>query len=173
MPIYHTLGEIPTKRHTAFRKPDGDLYAEELVSTHGFSGTYSLVYHCHPPTVVKQVNEPYAVQPKIARAKHLKHTSLKGFDIAPADDFLNSRKPVLVNADLHISLAAPRYSMTDYFYKNSQADEIIFVHEGSGVLKTGYGQIPFEYGDYLLIPRGVIYQLHFSTQQNRLFIVES
>ena len=173
MPIYHTLGKTPPKRHTVFRKPDGDLYAEELVSTHGFSSTYSLVYHCHPPTVVKQISEPYSAQPKIAREKHLKHTSLKGFVIEPADDFLDSRKPVLVNADLHISLAAPRHSMTDYFYKNSQADEIIFVHEGSGVLKTGYGQIPFEYGDYLLIPRGVIYQLHFDTPGNRLFIVES
>ncbi len=173
MPIYHALGNIPQKRHTVFRKPDGGLYAEELVSTHGFSSTYSLVYHCHPPTLVKQISEPYSAQPKIAREKHLKHTSLKGFDIAPADDFLDSRKPVLVNSDLHISLAAPRHSMTDYFYKNSQADEVIFVHEGSGVLKTGYGQIPFAYGDYLLIPRGVIYQLHFETPKNRLLIVES
>lgn len=173
MPIYHTLGKIPPKRHTIFRKPDGELYAEELVSTHGFSSTYSLVYHCYPPTLVKQISEPYSVQPKIAREKHLKHTSLKGFNIVPADDFLDSRKPVLVNNDLHISLAAPRHSMTDYFYKNSQADEVIFVHEGSGILKTGYGQIPFEYGDYLLIPRGIIYQIHFDTPHNRLFIVES
>ncbi len=173
MPIYHTLGKIPPKRHTIFRKPDGGLYAEELVSTHGFSSMHSLVYHCHPPTLVKQISEPYNAQPKIAREKHLKHTSLKGFNIVPADDYLDSRKPLLVNADLHISLAAPRHSMTDYFYKNSQADEVIFVHEGSGVLKTGYGQIPFEYGDYLLIPRGVIYQLHFAKRNNRLFIVES
>lgn len=173
MPIYHTLGAIPHKRHTIFRKPDGGLYAEELVSTHGFSSTYSLVYHCHPPTLVKQISEPYHAQPKIAREKHLKHTSLKGFDIAPTDDYLDSRKPMLVNADLHISLAAPRHSMKDYFYKNSQADEVIFIHEGSGMLKTGYGHIPFEYGDYLLIPRGVIYQLHFDNHHNRLFIVES
>ncbi len=173
MPIYHKLGQIPSKRHTVFRKPDGGLYAEELVSTHGFSSTYSLVYHCHPPTLVKQISEPYNAQPKIAREKHLKHTSLKGFNITAADDYLDSRKPILVNADLHISLAAPRHSMKDYFYKNSQADEIIFIHQGSGVLKTGYGQIPFEYGDYLLIPRGVIYQLHFNSKDNRLFIVES
>src|SRR5690606_20487327 len=105
MPIYHSLGKIPEKRHTVFRKTDGGLYAEELVSTHGFSSTYSLVYHCHPPTLVKQISHPYTAEPKIAREKHLKHTSLKGFDIAPTDDFLDSRKPVLVNADLHISLA--------------------------------------------------------------------
>jgi len=173
MAIYHRLGEVPAKRHTIFRKPDGTLYSEELVSTHGFSSTYSLVYHCHPPTLVKEIRAPYSVTPKIAREKHLKHTSLKGFHVPPEDDYLKSRKPVLVNSDLHISLAAPRLSMKDYFYKNSQADEVIFVHEGSGRLKTGYGEIPFEYGDYLLIPRGVIYQLDFDQKDNRLLIVES
>ena len=173
MPIYHQLGKVPAKRHTVFRKPNGALYSEELVSTHGFSSTYSLVYHCHPPTLVKQVGEPYDVSPKIARRKHLKHTSLKGFAIHAKDDYLESRVPVLVNDDLHISLASPRHSMKDYFYKNSQADEIIFIHEGSGVVKTGYGQIPFAYGDYIVIPRGVIYQIHFDRPDNRLFIIES
>ena len=173
MPIYHTLGIIPEKRHTVFRKPDGKLYAEELVSTEGFSSMYSLVYHTHPPTIVKALGEPYSVEPKIAREKHLKHTSLLGFNIQAEDDYLKSRKPVLVNADLHISLAAPRNSMKDYFYKNSQADEIIFIHKGSGFLQTGFGKIDFKYGDYLVIPRGTIYQINFKDSDNRLFIVES
>ena len=173
MPIYHKLGQIPAKRHTVFRKPDGNLYAEELVSTEGFSSLYSLVYHCHPPTIVKNLGEPYSVEPTIAREKHLKHTSLIGFNIKPEDDFLKSRKAVLVNSDLHIVLAAPRKSMTDYFYKNSQADEMIFIHKGSGKLKTGFGEIKFAYGDYLIIPRGTIYQIEFDNEQNRLFIVES
>ena len=108
MPIYHQLGQIPKKRHIVFRKPNGKLYAEELVSTEGFSSVYSLVYHCHPPTMVKHLGEPYSVEPKIARAKHLKCTSLIGFKIKPEDDYLASRKPVLVNNDLHISLAAPK-----------------------------------------------------------------
>ena len=83
MPLYHQLGKVPPKRHTVFRKPNGELYAEELVSTHGFSSTYALVYHCHPPTLVKQIQEPYDVSPKVARDKHLKHTSLKGFQVKP------------------------------------------------------------------------------------------
>jgi homogentisate 1,2-dioxygenase len=173
MPIYHTLGSIPPKRHTAFRKENGELYAEELVSTEGFSSLSSLVYHCHPPTIVKSLGEAYSVEPKIAREKHLKHTSLIGFNIKPEDDYLQSRKPVLVNSDLHISLAAPRKSMTDYFYKNSQADEVIFIHVGSGTLKTGFGKIKFKYGDYLVIPRGTIYQMEFDDETNRLYIVES
>ncbi|HEY0299206.1 MAG TPA: homogentisate 1,2-dioxygenase [Arachidicoccus sp.] len=173
MPFYHKAGNIPHKRHTQFRKPDGELYAEELVSTEGFSSVYSLVYHVHPPTLVKSLGEPYDVQPKIAREKHLKHTSLLGFNVPPEDDYLQSRKAVLVNDDLHIILAAPRKSMTDYYFKNSQSDEMIFVHQGSGKLKTGFGELKFSYGDYLIVPRGTIYQLEFNTEQNRLFIVES
>jgi len=173
MPIYHSLGQIPVKRHTVFRKPDGALYAEELVSTEGFSSMYSLVYHTHPPTIVKELGTPYSVEPKIAREKHLKHTSLLGFNIKPQKDYLESRKIVLVNADLQISLAAPMESMTTYFYKNSQADEVLFIHKGSGTLKTGFGKIYFKYGDYIVVPRGTIYQLEFNDTDNRLFIIES
>ncbi|MFT6814384.1 MAG: homogentisate 1,2-dioxygenase [Sphingobacteriales bacterium] len=173
MPIYHSLGDIPHKRHTQFRKPDGELYAEELVSTEGFSNVYSLVYHCYPPTIVKKVGEPYSVEPKIARSKHLKHTCLKGFKIKPKADYLESRVPVLVNSDLHISLAAPTESMKDYFYKNSDADEVIFIHKGKGVLHTLYGKLPFVDGDYVVVPRGTIYQIEFEGKENRLFITES
>lgn len=173
MPIYHSLGQIPAKRHTVFRKPDGALYAEELVSTEGFSSMYSLVYHTHPPTIVKELGTPYSVEPKIAREKHLKHTSLLGFNIKPEKDYLESRKIVLVNSDLQISLAAPMESMTTYFYKNSQADEVLFIHKGSGTLHTGFGKIYFKYGDYVVIPRGTIYQIEFNDTNNRLFIVES
>jgi homogentisate 1,2-dioxygenase len=173
MPIYHTLGQIPAKRHTVFRKPDGALYAEELVSTEGFSSMYSLVYHTHPPTIVKELGTPYSVEPKIAREKHLRHTSLLGFNIKPQKDYLESRKIVLVNSDLQISLAAPTESMTTYFYKNSQADEVLFIHKGSGTLKTGFGKIYFKYGDYIVVPRGTIYQIEFNDADNRLFIIES
>ena len=173
MPIYHTLGQIPAKRHTVFRKPDGALYAEELVSTEGFSSMYSLVYHTHPPTIVKELGTPYSVEPKIAREKHLRHTSLLGFNIKPQKDYLESRKIVLVNSDLQISLAAPTESMTTYFYKNSQADEVLFIHKGSGTLKSGFGKIYFKYGDYIVVPRGTIYQIEFNDADNRLFIIES
>src|SRR5690606_18451598 len=110
---------------------------------------------------------------KTIHDKQLKHRSLKGFSIAPENDFLESRKPVLVNGDCKIILAAPKNSMETYFYKNADADECIFVHVGSGTLKTMYGNIPFGYGDYLIIPRGTIYQIAFDSEENRLLIVES
>lgn len=170
---YYTLGKIPPKRHTQFRKPDGTLYHEELFSTIGFDDMYSLLYHANAPTQIKQVGEPFSVAPKLVSDKQLKHRSLKGFGVKPEADYIKSRKPVLVNKDCKIVLSAPTESMTDYFFKNADADEVIFVHVGSGVLKTMYGNIPFEYGDYLVIPRGTIYQLHFNDADNRLFIVES
>jgi len=173
MPHYHTLGSIPHKRHTQFRKPDGNLYAEQLFSTEGFSSDYSLLYHCNPPTAIIHTDEPYDVMPKISEEKMLKHRSLEGFKIKPAPDFLASRKTILVNNDCHITLAAPTAGTQDYFYKNADADELIFIHEGSGTLLTQYGSLDFSYGDYLLIPRGSIYQVNFTTQNNRLFIVES
>ncbi len=170
---YFAMGQIPPKRHTQFRKPNGDLYKEELFSTEGFSDLYSLLYHCNPPTQIVQVGDPYSVEPKLVHDKQLKHRSLRGFQISPEDDYLKSRKPVLVNNDCKIVLAAPRKSMTDYFFKNADADEVIFVHEGSGTLRTMYGNIPFGYGDYLVVPRGTIYQMEFDTEANRLLIVES
>ncbi len=173
MPHYHTLGSIPHKRHIQFRKPDGGLYSEQLFSTEGFSNDYSLLYHCHPPTQIIATDEPINVAPKVAEEKMLKHRSFEGFKVKPAADYLDSRKAVLVNNDCHLVLAAPQQSMTDYFYKNADADEMIFIHEGSGKLLTQYGEIEFAYGDYLIIPRGCIYQIYFNDSNNRLFIVES
>ncbi len=170
---YYSLGQIPHKRHTQFRKPDGSLYHEELFSTEGFSNVYSLLYHLNPPTQIVQVGEPVSVEPKIVADRQLKHRSFSGFQIEPEDDYLDSRKPVLVNSDCKIILAAPRKGFSDYFYKNADADEVIFVHEGSGVLHSMYGKLPFQPGDYVVIPRGTIYQLEFADSNNRLFIVES
>jgi homogentisate 1,2-dioxygenase len=164
---------VPHKRHTQFRKPDGSLYAEQLVSTEGFSDLSSLVYHNYPPTLVTAIEKPYDVQPEIAVEKNLQHRSFLGFQVKPSDDYLESRVPVLVNNDVHISLAAPGKSMEGYYFKNSGADEVIFVHAGEGTLRTMYGNIGFGYGDYLVIPRGIIYQMEFHSADNRLFIVES
>jgi homogentisate 1,2-dioxygenase len=173
MSYYFKAGNIPHKRHTQFRKPDGGLYSEQLFSTEGFSNDSSLLYHIYPPTQIIKTGKPVNVAPQIAEEKMLSHRSFEGFNIKPVKDYLESRIPVLVNNDVHIVLAAPQQSVTDYFYKNADADELIFIHEGTGVLKTLYGELPFGYGDYLSIPRGTIYQVHFNSDANRLFIVES
>ena len=173
MPIYHKLGNIPQKRHTIFKSPKGDFYYEQLFGTEGFNGHSSLLYHTHRPTQVKEILKSYSVEPKVAIGKNIKSLLLKGFDIKPTADFLESRKTVLFNNDCHIGLAAPTESMKHYFYKNADADELIFIHKGKGKLKTFMGHIPFEYGDYFVIPRGMIYQIEFETTDNRLLYVES
>lgn len=170
---YYSAGKIPSKRHIQFRKEDGSLYHEELFSTEGFSNIYSNIYHCNAPTQIVQVGEPYSVEPKTIHDKQLKHRSLLGFHVDPEDDYLKSRKPLLVNHECKISVAAPKNSMTDYFFKNADADEIIFVHIGTGKMKSMYGELSFKYGDYIVIPRGTTYQMEFDTQDNRLLIVES
>lgn len=173
MAYYYKLGNIPHKRHTQFRKEDGTLYSEQLFSTEGFSNDYSLLYHIHPPTQIISTDKAINIMPLIAEEKMLKHRSFEGFNIKPVDDYLKSRVPVLVNNDCHISLAAPEESMTDYFFKNADADEVIFIHEGSGVLHSLYGDLSFNPGDYVVVPRGTIYRIELTNRSNRLFIVES
>jgi len=173
MPIYHKLGSIPPKRHTIFEKPDAGLYYEQLFGTIGFEGMSSLLYHTHRPTMVEKVQEPIDVRPKVAVERNITSRMLKGFKAQPVDDFLEARTPLLTNNDIIISVAAPKKSVEEYFYKNADADELLFIHEGSGTLKSFMGNIPFEYGDYLVIPRGMIYQIEFDNDQNRLLISES
>jgi homogentisate 1,2-dioxygenase len=173
MPIYHQLGKIPAKRHTQFRKANGELFHEELFGTIGFEGMSSLLYHTHPPTQIRSIAPPIDVSPVIAVNKNITPRKLLGFDLPPQEDFLAARVPLMVNSDIHIGLAAPTKSTTDYFYKNADADELLFIHHGKGKLSTLFGQISFVPGDYLIIPRGVIYQIEFETTENRLLFAES
>ena len=173
MPFYHKLGKIPPKRHTVFKNSEGGIYHEQLFGTIGFDGMSSLLYHIQPPTAVIKIVQQKSVAPEIGLDKNMQMRSLQGFNVEAKDDYLESRTPMLVNSDVYIELAAPKKSMTAYFYKNADADEVIFIHKGSGKLKTQLGNIDFAYGDYLLIPRGMIYQMHFENEENRLLIIQS
>ncbi len=173
MPIYHKLGKIPKKRHTQFKKSDGSLHYEQLFGTVGFDGMSTLMYHTHRPTMVSKVKDPIDVTPKIAIERNLKSRKLIGYNVPPKDDYLESRVTLMTNSDANVGVAAPKKSLRDYFYKNADADEMLFVHKGTGTLRTMLGNISFEYGDYLIIPRGMIYQIDFDTEDNRLLYVES
>ena len=172
MPFYHSLGNIPDKRHVTFYNSTGKLYQEELVGTQGFAGLSSLVYHIYPPTKVKQKGAPYSVQPKIAIENGLNAMSFMGFNVQPEADYLKSRKTLFVNHAMHIGLASPTDS-PEYFFKNADADELLFVHKGEGTVHTMYGSLPFQYGDYILIPRGTVYKIEFKTTENKLLYIES
>ena len=174
MPFYHRLGQLPHKRHTQFRKPDGSLHHEQLFGTIGFDGMSSLLYHLHPPTAVTAVGESRDVRPVIAEERNMRSRRLEGFELKPGGSYLVARTPVLVNDDVEIALAAPVSGLRDGFYKNADCDELLFVHRGSGTLDTLFGRLRFGPGDYVLVPRGVIYQIDFDAAEgNRLLLVES
>lgn len=169
---YQRAGKIPQKRHTVFKSHDDQFYYEQLFGTEGFHGISSLLYHIHRPTQIKSISEPKDVTPKIAVGKNVTPRMFKGMNVAAEDDFLDSRKVLLVNNDLKMGLAKPRKS-TPYFYKNAECDELLFIHEGSGTLKTFLGNLEFSYGDYLIIPRGTIYSIEFKDENNVLLFIES
>ena len=173
MPRYHKLGKIPHKRHTTFKKPDGGYYYEELFGTIGFDGMSSLLYHIHRPTQVMDIKGSYSVEPKIAVEKNMKAYLLDAFNAPKIEDLIKSRLSILINNDLNIMLSAPTAKTQDYFYKNTDGDEIIFIHKGTGTLRTFVGNIKFQEGDYLVIPRGILYKIDFDTEDNRHFVVES
>lgn len=172
MPMYHQLGKIPNKRHVVYRNSEGQMYNEELVGTQGFSSLSTLAYHIYPPTRVIGTGTPFDMRPRIAIENNMRMLSFSGFDIPVEEDYLQSRKVLFVNSDLHIGLAAPTQS-PEYFFKNADADELIFIHKGSGTLSTMYGEVEFEQHDYLVIPRGTIYKIDFDTDDNRFLFIES
>ena len=173
MPVYHRLGQIPPKRHTQFRKPNGELYYEQLFGTVGFDGMSSLMYHLHRPTIIRSMGETLDLRPQIAVQHNITPRRYQGFQVQPVSDYLHSRVPLFVNNEITMGLAAPSDSSQDYFYKNADADELVFVHRGTGTLRTQLGNIAFEKGDYLLIPRGMIHCFEFDGNDNRLLYLES
>lgn len=166
---YLQRGKIPHKRHTIFRSEDGNFYYEQLFGTEGFHGISSLLYHIQRPTQIKDILKATDVSPKVAVEKNITPRRFQGKNITPENDFLESRKVLMFNSDLKMGLAKPLQSMA-YFYKNGECDELFFVHEGSGILKTMLGNIGFSKGDYLVIPRGTIYQFEFRENPVFLFI---
>jgi homogentisate 1,2-dioxygenase len=172
MPSYQRLGQVPHKRHTQFRRPDGGLYSEELFGEEGFSGVYSLLYHRYPPTRVSKI-ERYGV---VAREEwpqdaH-RHHHLKTAQVAPGGDAVGGRKLLMYNDDCALSMARPTEPMA-FFYRNAMGDELLFVHEGQGALETTFGTLPYRAGDYILLPRGTTWRMRAEPGEQRFLIVEA
>lgn len=174
MTYYHRLGQIPPKRHTQFRQADGSLYAEELVSSKGFSGIYSNLYHVKPPTRVAKVLNPVPFDTPLATDYPLLQTHLKTSGITETGaDYLDARLILLKNQDVAMGICIPTERSMDYYYKNAEADELIYVHDGEGTLHSQFGDLEVRKGDYLVIPRTTIYKFSWKPGPLRLLIVES
>ena len=167
------MGLVPPKRHTIHEKPEGGIYYEQLFGTEGFHGLSSLLYHTHRPTMISSYGQTIDLKPKAAIENNIKSRMLEGFNIKSKDDYLKARTPVLFNDDVQIDIASPKKGTINYFYKNSDSDEILFIQKGSGIIKTLFGELKFNYADYLVIPRGTIYKIEFETSDNKLLVIES
>ncbi len=158
MPSYVRSGSLPHKRHIVFRRPDGGLYAEELFSTKGFESVYSLLYHLRPPTATLDVRAWDRPGVRLVPNDPLRNRHFKTQELPAGGDAIDSRMPLLGNADLLISLASPDRPMT-YFYRNTGGDELLFIHEGAGVLETQFGELAYRAHDYVVVPTGTTYRL--------------
>ena len=173
MPIYHTLGSIPRKRHIAFRKPDGGIYHEELVGHEGFTGTSSLLYHVHPPTMVKSVKRVKETEYQPDPDKTLKHRHFLTSRAKKGGSPTLDRIPLLFNADIAMLYVEPD-KQDEHYYRNAQGDELVYVAKGSGVLESSYGELPYREGDYLIIHRGILHRFRMDAQvEHKLLVMES
>ena len=173
MPIYHTLGQIPRKRHTVFRKPQGGIYAEELMGHEGFTGTSSLLYHTYPPTTVKSVRRVKEMKYEPDEDQTLRHRHFLTSRAKKGGSPTMDRTPLLFNQDVAMSYVEPDVE-DKHFYRNAQADELVYVSKGSGVLESVFGELPFGEGDYLVIHRGIMHRYRFDAgSEPKLLIMES
>ncbi len=172
MPRYHRLGEIPRKRHSIFRSSDGGLHTEELIGNHGFLGASSLLYHLRPPTAVCRSipGAIFAWESDLDPALRLRH--FRTSSLQPVSSATLNRTPLLFNQDIALSVVQPGKT-DDFFYRNAQGDELIFVVEGSGILESQMGEVPFRDGDYIVVPRGILHRIRINPEMVRLLVLES
>lgn len=172
MPAYHRLGQLPKKRHTVFRQLDGGLYHEHLMGSRGFSGPASLLYHQRPPTSILstrfvQTLEWHRDEDATLRMRHFHLHRLPAAASATLD-----RVPLLFNGDVALLFAQPTAS-DQFLYRNADADELVYVAEGTGVLESQMGELAYRAGDYVVIPRGIIHRWSLGQAAHRLLVVES
>ncbi|MEM8757175.1 MAG: homogentisate 1,2-dioxygenase domain-containing protein [Planctomycetota bacterium] len=163
MPFYTQLGSIPKKRHVQFRRPDGALYSEELFGTEGFVGPTSTLYHVHPPTQVSGWKPIYKSKPEYVEqdVMRMRHTMTQ--HVKPQGDPVTGRVVLFGNSDVEMGICNPAETMP-YHFKNGQGDECLFVHFGSGTVRTMFGTLKFAEKDYIVIPKGTIYHMEFDAR---------
>ena len=172
MPTYHSLGQIPHKRHTQFRRPDGKLYTEQLMGSRGFSGRSSLIYHHNMPTQVRELRKVQDCSTPLAKEQGLRHYHFKTKELKQSGDAVSGRVTLLKNADVSMAIAVPDQKMT-YYYRNGQGDDLYFIHEGTGRIQTIFGELKYRPGDYVVIPRGTTYRFEAADGPQRYLVIEA
>jgi len=172
MPFYHHLGQIPHKRHTQFRKPDGSLYREQVIGVKGFSGIESILYHLHQPTQIKLAEKIGSARVQYVEDGALRHRLFKSQTMPEGGDAVSARRVVLGNENVSLALARPTDSMT-YYYRNGDGHELYWIHTGEGTLHSQYGSLDFGPGDYLNIPISTTWRMELKGTGHRFLVFES
>jgi homogentisate 1,2-dioxygenase len=173
MTYYYRMGDIPPKRHTQFRQADGSLYHEEVMGINGFSGIQSILYHINPPTRVQQMEVVRSTAIAYEPQEALRHRHFKAAPIPQGGNAVDGRVPMMGNNEVILSVVRPTEPMP-YWYKFGQGDEVIFIHDGTGVLESQFGILPYRPGDYLVIPTGVMWRiLPDEGVEQRFLVIES
>lgn len=172
MPRYHALGQLPRKHHIQFRKPDGSLYEEELLSTRGFDGPMTTMYYHYRPTEVSSWEDMGSVKVEFLEDEPLRHRHVKTARMKPHGNAITGRVPLFGNHEVIWFQALVNEPMP-WFYKNAEGDECLFIHDGSGKLISNLGVVDFKPGDYLVIPRGIIWKIEFDSYPVRMIAIES
>lgn len=177
MPQYIKLGSIPRKHHIEHRRSGGykgeGIHYEEVVTTKGFDGAYSICYHLRPPTRVRKIEPAGEALVQTVPQDVLRHYHLKTAALKAAGDPISGRVPLLANDDIILSRCKPAKPQAE-LYRNASADELVFVHKGQGILYTMFGLLPFKPFDYIVIPHTTTYRLEFeSGTQPELLVIET
>ena len=169
---YHRAGQLPAKRHTVLKRPDGSLHYEELIGNRGFSGPSSLLYHLHMPTAIQASVLIGPVKLEAEPNRDLRNRHFNTSKVACGPSLTLDRAPLLFNSDVTLSLARPTATDTAFF-RNGQADEMIYVAEGQGMLESAFGDIAYRQGDYVVVPRGIVHRYVLGTGPHRYLVFES
>jgi len=171
VPFYHTLGQVPRKRHTVFRRPDGGLYSEQLMGNEGFTGPSALLYHIRPPTTVTAVRRLGDTLWEVDHDRALRHRHFRTRQLPTGGSPTLDRIPLLFNHDIAMSWCAPDVEDA-HFFRNAQADEVVYLAEGAGTLESQFGFLPVKPGDYVVLPRGIMHRWRF-TVPAKMLVMES
>jgi homogentisate 1,2-dioxygenase len=172
--FYASRGNVPHKRHTQHRAPDGSLYAEELFGVEGFTGRSSLLYHLTPPTQTWKIEPVGEVRIRPVDDGVHRHRLVKTGALPGSGDIVSGRIPLFFNHDVLMGVIRPADALpANRFYRNGEADELLFFHQGSGTFESNFGTMRYGAGDYLVIPIGTTWRLNPDSAEHRVLYLES
>ena len=161
MAHYRAVGDIPPKRHTQHRNPEGGLYYEELMGEEGFSSDSSLLYHRGIPSAIVDASIWELPEQSLSANHPLTPRHLRLHELTAGEEWKNTdavtgRRLVLGNGEVRIGYVAA--GVPSPLYRNAVGDECVYVEAGEGTVETVFGELKVRQGDYVLLPRATTHR---------------